>query len=181
MSHDREPGTDVVGLSGPSGRAILRASDDDRKRVVDWLQAHYVAGRLTQLELEERVERALAARTFGDLDALMADLPSLSAPAATPAPVAPIRDRRQRRREIREERRRRRHGSARKGFGAHAASYVLVMSVLVVIWALTAGEHGYFWPVWPMLGWGIGLASHGLAAVFGRTDGTDGSQMHLAI
>ncbi|MBA3437053.1 MAG: XRE family transcriptional regulator, partial [Thermoleophilaceae bacterium] len=29
------------------------------------------------------------------------------------------------------------------------------MALLVAIWALT-GE-GYFWPVWPALGWGIGL------------------------
>lgn len=37
------------------------------------------------------------------------------------------------------------------------------MALLVTIWLLTTSS-GYFWPVWPMLGWGIGLASHGLAA-----------------
>jgi hypothetical protein len=180
MSHDHEPRTDVVGLSAPGGRAILRAGDDDRKRVVDWLQTHYVAGRLTQMELEERVERALAARTFGELDALTTDLPELQAPSATPSSEVPADDRRQRRREIREERRRRRQAGARKGFGAHAASYVLVMAMLVVIWLLTS-PGGYFWPVWPMLGWGIGLASHGLAILFGGTDGSHGPRAHFAI
>jgi len=27
----------------------------------------------------------------------------------------------------------------------------------------TSAAHGYFWPIWLMLGWGIGLAAHGLA------------------
>jgi hypothetical protein len=164
MSQDRAPQTDIVGLGASSGRAILRAGDDDRRQVADWLQAHYVAGRLTQAELEDRVERALAARTFGDLDALTEDLPDLSASRATQSPQTPVDDRRQRRQDIREE-----HG-ARKGFWAHATSYVLVMAMLVVIWLLTT-PGGYFWPVWPMLGWGIGLASHGFATRFGKTDG----------
>jgi hypothetical protein len=37
--------------------------------------------------------------------------------------------------------------------------YVLVNSLLVVIWAVT-NEGTYFWPMWPLLGWGIGLAMH---------------------
>ena len=40
------------------------------------------------------------------------------------------------------------------------------MALLVTIWLLTT-PGGYFWPVWPMLGWGIGLASHGLATRVG--------------
>lgn len=40
----------------------------------------------------------------------------------------------------------------------HATVYVLVNLLLVGIWA--AGGGGYFWPVWPILGWGIGLAGH---------------------
>jgi hypothetical protein len=39
----------------------------------------------------------------------------------------------------------------------------MVMVLLVVIWAVTGA--GYFWPVWPMLGWGIGLFSHGAGAL----------------
>jgi len=169
MSQDREPGTDVVGLSFPRTQATLRAGDDDRRRVTDWLQAHYVAGRLTQTELEQRVEQALAARTFGELEALTADLPQLQTPLTWP-----VQD------EARRERRGRRQRAARKGFEAHASSYVLVMAALVVIWLLTSPGH-YFWPVWPMLGWGIGLASHGLAVRRRGSDGSDGTQMHLAI
>jgi class 3 adenylate cyclase len=45
---------------------------------------------------------------------------------------------------------------AKRGFGVHATVYVAVNLLLVVVWALT-GRH-YFWPIWPALGWGVGLA-----------------------
>ena len=48
---------------------------------------------------------------------------------------------------------------AKRGFRLHAAIYLAVNALLVVIWALS-GE-GYFWPILAMLGWGIGLAFHG--------------------
>jgi hypothetical protein len=44
----------------------------------------------------------------------------------------------------------------RHDFQGHVLVYVLVNSFLVVIWALTGG-HGFFWPVFPIVGWGIGV------------------------
>ena len=41
----------------------------------------------------------------------------------------------------------------------HLTFYLLVNVFLTGIWAASGG--GYFWPIWPMLGWGIGLAAHG--------------------
>lgn len=41
---------------------------------------------------------------------------------------------------------------------AHLAAYVLVNGFLVVIWAITGA--GFFWPAFPILGWGIGLFFH---------------------
>jgi hypothetical protein len=38
---------------------------------------------------------------------------------------------------------------------SHERAYVATMVLLVAIWALTGA--GYFWPIWPMLGWGIGV------------------------
>src|SRR5215211_8013658 len=75
---------------GDQRRASLRASDADRERFVETLRQHHVDGRLTADELAERTERAYAARTFGDLDALAADLPPLHPPAPA-APAAPPR------------------------------------------------------------------------------------------
>jgi hypothetical protein len=63
----------------------LRASDADRERVAVSLRDHAVAGRLTTDELDDRTGRALAARTRGELRALMTDLPSEATPARSVA------------------------------------------------------------------------------------------------
>jgi hypothetical protein len=106
--------------------AELRVSDGDRDRVVDDLRAHAAEGRLTVEELEGRVQRALAARTAGELAALTGDLPERPAPR-------PAARRWRDRPEVR--------------------SYLAVTGLLVAIWALAGA--GYFWPVWPAVGWGF--------------------------
>jgi hypothetical protein len=55
---------------------------------------------------------------------------------------------------------------ARRAFDMHATFYGVVNLLLVLIWALTG--RGDFWPIWPILGWGVGLALH-YWAVNGRT------------
>src|SRR4051794_12756948 len=66
----------------------MRAADSDRTAVAAALGRHMAEGRLTLEEYEERVARAYAARTYGELTPLTADLPSsgLLRPAARPAP-----------------------------------------------------------------------------------------------
>jgi hypothetical protein len=44
----------------------------------------------------------------------------------------------------------------RRDFKGHLLVYVLVNTFIVVIWAVT-GAHGFFWPVFPIVGWGIGV------------------------
>jgi DUF1707 SHOCT-like domain len=56
-------------------RGTLRASDADRDRIVDRLREASVEGRLAGHEFEHRVATALKARTYGELDATVADLP----------------------------------------------------------------------------------------------------------
>ena len=56
-------------------RATLRASDADREQVAERLRHATAEGRLTADELEERLEAVFAALTYGELDALVADLP----------------------------------------------------------------------------------------------------------
>jgi hypothetical protein len=48
----------------------------------------------------------------------------------------------------------------RRDFWSHVVVYVLVNALLVVVWAVTSGSLGNFWPMWPILGWGIALALH---------------------
>jgi DUF1707 SHOCT-like domain/Domain of unknown function (DUF4190) len=77
----------------PSERGKLRAADADRDRVVGSLNAAYTEGRLSKDEYDARLESALSARTYAELDQVVADLPVAPANVATPArttTVAPL-------------------------------------------------------------------------------------------
>ena len=112
----------------------LRASDAERESTIASLRTHAGEGRLSLDELDGRVEAAYAAKTRRDLAAVSADLPRAPRP----------------------------HAGARADVREHLRTYLTVMALLVVIWAITG--MGYFWPVWPALGWGIGVMSHASAA-----------------
>lgn len=56
-------------------------SDADRERVIGWLNTALAEGRLTLVEFEERVDAVLSARTFGEVQPHLADLPVAAAPA----------------------------------------------------------------------------------------------------
>ena len=47
----------------------------------------------------------------------------------------------------------------KREFLSHLLLYLIVNAFLVGIWAMTGG--GYFWPIWSILGWGIGVFFHG--------------------
>jgi hypothetical protein len=64
----------------------MRAAATDRERTVDVLKAGFAEGRLTQEEYNDRMGRAYAARTYGELVALTADLPAGAFPA-WPVPI----------------------------------------------------------------------------------------------
>jgi hypothetical protein len=55
----------------------IRASDADRDRTAALLREHLAAGRLTAEEFNERLDKAYAAKTLGDLDQLLSDLPGI--------------------------------------------------------------------------------------------------------
>jgi hypothetical protein len=81
--------------SEPSGgeleaRQDLRASHEDRDRVVAQLQEAGGDGRLDAEELDTRVEAALTARTYGELARLVADLPAAAAGGPRPKDVVRI-------------------------------------------------------------------------------------------
>jgi hypothetical protein len=72
------PGSYPVPQAGYQVQAhtSMRASSADRERAVDVLKAGFAEGRLTQDEYNDRMGRAYAARTYGDLATLTADLPA---------------------------------------------------------------------------------------------------------
>ena len=132
-------------VSDDGGRVmaeLMRASDTEREEAVDRLRAHAAEGRLDVAELEERIDAAFAARTREDLTALFADLPDTAPRRAVARP--------------------------RRRFGPEWYPYVAVNLMLVVIWATTG--MGYFWPIWPILGWGVPmfLATRGCGSARGR-------------
>lgn len=59
------------------GDPRLRASDADRDRTAQLLREHHAVGRLTAEEFNDRLEKALTARTLGELNELLADLPAI--------------------------------------------------------------------------------------------------------
>jgi hypothetical protein len=103
------------------------------------------AGYLDTDEFTERSAAAFAARTRADLDAVLADVP--------PAFV-----------QLRKAARRRERyaAAARAGMRWHIGGYVAGSLLMIAIWLAVGVSAGawYPWPIWPILGWGIGVFGH---------------------
>ena len=110
--------------------ASIRVADADREQIAAELREHMLAGRLTAAEFEERLERAYAASTRGDLDALRADLPL--SPAALKVAVAE------------------RHTKLRRRLREESGGAVALSVACVAVWLLS-GASGSFWPGWVIL------------------------------
>jgi hypothetical protein len=135
-----DPGPRIGDLQVGPADPRVRIGDAERDRVIDQLADHHAAGRLTLAEFEDRMAAASTARTGTDLAVLTADLPPPAAPPAHRSPARPV--------------------ARRLGLDPAVRTYLAVMALLWLIWLvtwLTTGA-GYPWPVWPMLGWGIGVA-----------------------
>src|SRR6201986_1235022 len=76
------------GFTGPASDQHMRVSDAERQAGADRLAEHFSSGRLDQAEFDERVSRAMSAKTRADLDGLFDDLPETGAPAAANGPHA---------------------------------------------------------------------------------------------
>ena len=125
-----------------------RVGDADRERAAAVLSKAFRDGVLRVEEFDQRLSSAYAAATVGDLDDAMRDLPRDWSDELRSA-----------------ERANRRAELYRRGWRASFATYRSVMLLLLGIWFLTALDDlapggdalPYFWPIWPMLGWGIPL------------------------
>jgi hypothetical protein len=116
----------------------LRASDAERERTATRLREHTAAGRLTPEELGERLDAAYAARTVGELEALVHDLPGDAEPAAG--------------------RPRARNRPGARGRALHAVGVVVLVNVACnAVW-LATGTSGDWWPKWVLLATLIRLA-----------------------
>jgi hypothetical protein len=71
---------------GPYADQHMRVSDAERQEVADRLAEHFASGRLDQAEFDDRVGRAMSAKTRADLGGLFADLPETGAPVVPEHP-----------------------------------------------------------------------------------------------
>jgi hypothetical protein len=111
----------------------FRVSDAERERAAQEIREHFAAGRLSQEELDERVQAAYQARTEDELRAVRSDLPVLPVTRAQQKAELAERRRHLQRRVLQE---------AGGGLGLFA--------LCTAIWA-ASGAHGQFWPVWVLL------------------------------
>ncbi len=145
------------------GREEMRAGDVDRQQVAEQLQSALGEGRLDLHEYDERLQRAYAAKTYGDLDRLLADLPgSRAVHPATAHPAVPSET----------------PGAevvagnpTREWLATVWGSWAGVVGITTTIWAvisLASGHLLYFWPFWVAVPWGLCLV---VATVGGLASG----------
>jgi hypothetical protein len=126
-----------------SATTTTRAGDRERQATAATL-GQALAENLDMTEYEQRVRLAFSAQTTGELGRLLDDLPAHQLRLRDPRRHAA------------------RQAAARMSIRLHAAAYLMMVVVVLVVWltvGLSAGAW-YFWPVWPILGAGIGLAAH---------------------
>jgi hypothetical protein len=124
----------------------VRAGDRDRERTANQLGQALSQGYLAMDEYETRLQATFAAHTTAELRQLVADLPLSRLRRTDP------------------QRHAARRRAARMGVRIHLGAYLAMVVIVLAVWlavGLTAGAW-YFWPIWPILGAGIGLASHAI-------------------
>jgi Domain of unknown function (DUF1707) len=134
----------------------LRASDEERDHTASQLREHHAVGRLSSDEFSERLDAAFKAKTVGELDHLLRDLPKIDLYRLSDAPLT---------RQPKQAQPARRGGSGE--WRAAWTSWFTVSLLCVFIWAATG--HGYPWWLWVAGPWGVVMAGSQLATVVGRS------------
>ena len=147
-------------------REDLRAADVDRQFVANRLKAALDEGRLSLHEYDDRLRETYAARTYGDLDKLLSDLPRASRsqlmPSAPRYPSQPAAE-----------------APPHRGFPKWIipawSGWITVTLIINAIWLATvvSGGGASYWPIWVMLPWGAVLLAGTLTGLAGRDAGRD--------
>jgi hypothetical protein len=126
----------------------MRAGDEDRDRTITVLREAFAEGRLTQDEFQERLGKAQEARTYGELDALVTDLPVATPAVAKPSPAASVPA------PVEEDD----SHSVRNGWYSWLGVSILVNVIYVATWITGGGGSApYYWPIWVMGPWGAAM------------------------
>lgn len=142
----------VRAAAEPADPPGARVGDAEREGTAATVSDAAAEGYLGMGELDERLSAVWSARTRRELEETVADLPA-----------AWIGERSQREGAVRASQ------QARSTMASELRSYLVVMALLVAIWLAVGVAAGawYPWPIWPALGWGVGLL--GRAAARART------------
>ncbi|WP_280448305.1 DUF1707 SHOCT-like domain-containing protein [Nocardia brasiliensis] len=109
----------------------VRASDADREKIVEQLRLAMNEGRLSLHEFDDRVQQVYAAKTYGELTPVLADLPTQRNTRAAVSNRVP------------------------QWVVIMWTPWVFVNMLCLLIWAATG--LGYFWPFWVAVPWGCAL------------------------
>jgi Domain of unknown function (DUF1707) len=130
----------------------VRASDADRDKVASLLREHHAQGRLTPEEFDDRLDRAFGAKTVGELDRLLADLPSIDL-YRLPDAALTRQPRQARSAALVRDRAARRSARWRAAWG----TWLAISLVCFAIWVVS-GANGTIWPLWVALPLGAVVA-----------------------
>lgn len=139
-------------MSTPTAPVVtsVRAGDRERERTANQLGQALSQGYLAMDEYETRLQDTFGANTTTELRQQVSDLP-----------LAQLRHNDPQRRAARQR-------AARLGVRIHLGAYLAMVVIVLTVWlavGLTAGAW-YFWPIWPILGAGIGVVSHAIPVRF---------------
>lgn len=160
----------------------IRASDSDRDRTAALLREHHAAGRLDLEEFNERLDQAYAAKTVGELDALLADLPAIDLYQLPDA-------------SLRRERGgggggggdtrlpwfrppgalMAAHGRFSPAWQAAWGSWLSIASICVVIWLASGASLSNPWFLWVVGPWGLLMFGRWITGTPGPGHGPGGS------
>lgn len=128
------------------------AGTRDREKTADLLGQALAQGYLPIDEYDRRLQTVFQTQTAPELRELLAGLP-----------LDRIRRHDPRRRAAR-------LAAARRGMRAHLVAYLAMCAIVLTVWAAVAltTNATYFWPIWPILGAGIGLVSHAVSIPRGK-------------
>ena len=132
-------------MTAPTTTSV-RAGDRERESTANQLGLALAQGYLAMDEYENRLQATFTTHTTAELRQLVADLP-----------LAQLRRNDPQRRAARQR-------AARLGVRIHFGAYLAMVVIVLTVWlavGLTAGAW-YFWPIWPILGAGIGVVSHAI-------------------
>jgi hypothetical protein len=153
-------------------RDEMRAGDSDREAVAGRLKAALDEGRLDLHEYDERLQKTYTAKTYGDLNGLLDDLPGTlppqqsqvqgyQPPVSSPAPAVGQQPA---------------GGSQMARWVGPYAGLIVISTVIWAITCLSSGHLTYYWPVWMLIPLILGV----FGQRFGRHNGDSGNSVRDA-